>query len=101
MSRIKRESVAAAIFFFFTLLSLRSLDSHSKVSQTHAHREIQTRDTNKRVTQTQSVSFWPWPRSAFSKWHLRCVWREVDGCLRLLKGQEEEEEDRVEERGRG
>lgn len=24
-----------------------------------------------------------------SKWHLRCVWREADGCLRLLRRRRE------------
>lgn len=27
----------------------------------------------------------------FSKWHLRCVWREADGCLRLLRRRRERE----------
>lgn len=47
------------------------------------HRAIQT--LNHQEESLAQTPVW------FSKWHLRCVWREADGCLRLLRRRRERE----------
>lgn len=68
---------------------LRSSWLQDTKSLTHTHTYMRTHRAIQTLNhQEESLAQTPvW----FSKWHLRCVWREADGCLRLLRRRRERE----------